>query len=128
MLARIRPDRAVMRLGGHHVKEATMYAQLIYFDGPRSSEQLAAEDFAAAERIRPAIAAVPGGIRTYVLRQPDGAEVILTLAETEQALHAGRDAIMGTTLLPGENPDLLPGPDRVEIYPVHEVFEHGATS
>ncbi|MFD4676078.1 hypothetical protein ACFWNN_40575 [Lentzea sp. NPDC058450] len=105
-----------------------MYAQLTYFDGPRSPEQLAAEDFAATERIKPAVGAVPGTIRTYVLRQADGAEVILTIAETEQALHDIRDAIMGTSLLPGENPDLLPGADRVEIYPVHEVFEHGATS
>ena len=105
-----------------------MYAQLIYFDGPRSPEQLAAEDFAATERIKPAVSAVPGTIRTYVLRRPDGAEIIVTLAETEQALLAGQDAIMGTSLLPGENPDLLPGPDRVEIYPVHEVHEHGATS
>ncbi|GLY47384.1 hypothetical protein [Lentzea sp. NBRC 102530] len=128
VLARIRPLPGMTRLGGHHFKEATMYAQLVYFDGPRSTELLAAADFAATHRIEPAVASVAGSIRTYVLRRPDGSEVVLTLAETEQDLLAGRDAIMGTSLLPGEDPDLLPGPDRVEIYPVHEVFEHGATS
>ncbi|MGW6932722.1 hypothetical protein ACWGE0_21885 [Lentzea sp. NPDC054927] len=101
-----------------------MYAQLIYFDRPRDPEQLAAADFATEQRIKPAVASVPGNIRTYVLRRPDGAEVVVTLAETEQALADNQKAIMSTTLLPGEDPALLQGPDRVETYPVHEVFEH----
>ncbi|MFD5830314.1 hypothetical protein [Lentzea sp. NPDC060358] len=99
-----------------------MYAQLTYFDGPRTPEQLAAADFAARERIAPAAAAVPGNITTYVLRRADGAEVVVSIAETEQALADTQKAIMGTGLLPGEDPALLPGADRVEVYPVHEVF------
>ena len=106
-----------------------MYAQLTYFDRPRSSEQLAAEDFANSERIKPAVALVPGNIRTYVLRREDGSEVVVSLAETEQALIDSQKAIMGTALLPGEDPALLRGADRVEIYPVHETVEHtGAQS
>ncbi|MFD9699901.1 hypothetical protein [Lentzea sp. NPDC059081] len=100
-----------------------MYAQLTYFDGPRSPEQLAAADFAARHRIAPTAAAVPGTLTTYVLRRADGAEVVVTIAESEQALIDTQKAILGTQLLPGEDPALLPGPDRVEIYPVHEVFE-----
>lgn len=101
-----------------------MYAQLVHFDRPRSPEQLAAEDFANEHRIKPAVAQVPGNIRTYVLRRDDGSEVVVTLAETEQALIDGQKAIMSTTLLPGEDPALLQNPDRVEIYAVHEVVEH----
>lgn len=104
-----------------------MYAQLTYFDGPRGADMLAAADFAAKERITPAIASVPGTIRSYVLRRDDGSEVVLTLAETEQALLDGRTAIMSTRLLPGEDAALLPGPDRSEIYPVLEVVEHDGT-
>lgn len=100
-----------------------MYAQLVYFDRPRSPEQLAAEDFANHERIKPAAMAVPGNIRTYVLRRDDGSEIVVSLAETEQALIDTQKAIMSTTLLPGEDPALLTNPDRVEICPVHEVFE-----
>ncbi|HEX7308884.1 hypothetical protein [Lentzea sp.] len=100
-----------------------MYAQLTYFDGPRSPEQLAAADFAAGNRIAPAAGAVPGVLRTYVLRRADGGEVVVTIAESEQALADAQKAVLGTALLPGEDPALLPGPDRVEIYPVHEVFE-----
>jgi hypothetical protein len=102
-----------------------MYAQLTYFDRPRSPEQLAAEDFANSERIKPAALAVPGNIRTYVLRRDDGSEVVVSIAETEQALIDTQKAILGSTLLPGEDPALLRGADRVEIYPVHEVFELG---
>ncbi|KJK50688.1 hypothetical protein UK23_09710 [Lentzea aerocolonigenes] len=86
---------------------------------------MAAEDFANEERIKPAAFAVPGNIRTYVLRRDDGSEVVVSIAETEQALIDTQKAILSTTLLPGEDPALLPGADRVEIYPVHQVFEHG---
>jgi hypothetical protein len=106
-----------------------MYAQLTYFDRPRNPEQLAAADFAAEQRIKPAVSSVPGNIRTYVLRRSDGSEVVVTLAESEQVLIDSQKAIMSSSLLPGEDPALLPGADRVEIYPVHEVFEHpGAQS
>ncbi|MFI6096363.1 hypothetical protein ACIA8G_12450 [Lentzea sp. NPDC051213] len=106
-----------------------MYAQLTYFDRPRGPEQLAAADYAVQQRIMPATVSVPGNIRTYVLRRTDGSEVVVSLAESEQALIDTQKAIMTTSLLPGENPALLPGADRVEIYPVHEVFEHtGASS
>ncbi|SER85606.1 hypothetical protein [Lentzea albida] len=106
-----------------------MYAQLTYFDGPRSAELLAAADFAARERIEPVARSVPGTIRTYVLRKSDGAEIVLTIAESEQALADVQTAIMGTHLLPGEDAALLPGADRVEVYPVLTVVEHtGARS
>ncbi|GHH33031.1 hypothetical protein [Lentzea cavernae] len=106
-----------------------MYAQLIYFDGPRGPELLAAADFAAKQRIEPAALSVPGTIRTYVLRKTDGSEVVLTIAETEQALLDAQKAIMSTELLPGEDPALLPGPDRVDVYPVLTVVDHpGARS
>ncbi|MFS8097274.1 hypothetical protein LFM09_09035 [Lentzea alba] len=106
-----------------------MYAQLTYFDRPRGPELLAAEDFAAEARIKPAAASVPGNISTYVLRRADGTEVVVSIAETEQALIDTGKAIMSTGLLPDEDPALLPGPDRVEIYPVHVYYEHpGARS
>ena len=100
-----------------------MYAQLTYF-GPRSPEQLAAADFASKERIVPAVTAVAGHIRSYQLRREDGTEVILSIADSEQALIEGQKAIMRTELLPDEDAGLLLGPDRVELYPVLQVVEH----
>ena len=107
-----------------------MYAQLTYFDGPRTPEQLAAADFAGRERITPAVSKLDHSLRVYLLRRQDGSEIIVTIAETEQALLDMQKAIMSTSLLPGEDPALLPGPDRIELYPVigtHEVSQAGET-
>ena len=98
-----------------------MYAQLTYFDGPRTPEQLAADDFASRERIQPAISNLGHRLRVYVLRRDDGSEVVISVADSEQALLDVQKAIMSTELLPGEDPALLPGPDRIELYPVIDV-------
>jgi len=95
-----------------------MYAQLTYFDGPRSPEQLAAHDFAARERIVPVISELDHSYRVYVLRRDDGSQIVVSIADSEQALLDAQKAIMGTELLPGEDPALLRGPDRIELYPV----------
>ncbi|MBC7300439.1 MAG: hypothetical protein H5T78_05745 [Nocardia sp.] len=95
-----------------------MYAHLVWFDQPRNGTELAAADFAGANRIGPAVASVPGLLDYYELRRADGSGLVIGIAETEQALHEVRAAILATELLPGEDPALLPGPDRVEICPV----------
>lgn len=103
-----------------------MYAQLVYLDGPRSAELVAAGDRAGRERVLPAVANDPitgaAHVATYVLRQPDGSEVVVIIAETEEALRRGNEIIAATTLLPGEDPALLPGPDRVAMYEVVHAF------
>ena len=105
-----------------------MYAQVIYFDGPRSPELVAAEDFATRERIRPAISRLGHQYQVYLLRRDDGSELVVTIADSEQALLDGQKAIMSTELLPGEDPALLPGPDRLELYPVIDVDDFDPAS
>jgi hypothetical protein len=100
-----------------------VYAQLTYFDGPRTPEQIAAGDFAGQERIQPAIGKLGNSFRVYVLRRDDGSEVVVSIAESEQALLDAQKAIMSSELLPGEDPALLPGPDRIELYPVIGVHD-----
>lgn len=99
-----------------------MFAQLTCFDGPRSDEQVAAADFAGRERLAPAITAVPGIVGGYVLRGPDNSAIVMMLAETEDALRDAQRAAMSTELLPGEDPALLAGPDRVEIFCIADEF------
>lgn len=103
-----------------------MFAQLVHFDGPRTPEVVAASDRAGRDRIRPAVAADPqvrdALVATYVLRRPDGEEVVLIVAETAEAIARGNEIIAGTPLLPGEDPALLPGPDRVADYEVVRAF------
>jgi hypothetical protein len=100
-----------------------MFAQLTYFDGPRTPQQVAAGDFAGRERLTPAVTKLGHPLHVYLLRRQDGAEVVLMIAESEQALLDAQKAIMSTELLPGEDPALLPGPDRIELYPVIDVLD-----
>ena len=105
-----------------------MHAQLTYFDGPRTPEQIAAADFAGQERILPAVSKLGHSFRVYRLMREDGSGIVVTIADTEQALLDAQKAIMSTDLLPGEDPALLPGPDRIELYPVVGVHDVSTAS
>ena len=98
--------------------QAPTHAQLVYFDGPRAPEQAAAEDLAGRQRIWPAIRGLSGLAGVYVLRGSDLSSVVVTLATSVETLDALQRAVMATELGPGEDPALLPGPDRVEIHRV----------
>jgi hypothetical protein len=98
------------------LEEATV-AQLLWFDGPRSAAQLEAARRAGEERIKPALEDVPGFAGGYVLgRSRDLAMVVVQLATSAEALDQIAEVVFGTALLPGEDPALLTGPDRVEVY------------
>ncbi|MBP2325151.1 hypothetical protein JOF56_005536 [Kibdelosporangium banguiense] len=99
-----------------------MYAQLTYFN-PRTPAEVAADEFAARERIVPLMHDFD--VRAYVLRRDDGSQVIVTLADSEQILLDAQKAIINSKLLPGEDPALLAGADRVEIYPVVAMYPEG---
>ena len=101
-----------------------MYAQLTYLDGPRTTEEIAAADFAVRERIAPLVRTLPGVLRVYRMRRVDGSELVVSIGESEQALLDVQKAVMTSTLLPGEDPALLPGADRVEMYPVIETYDY----
>jgi hypothetical protein len=93
-------------------------ARLMYFDGPRAPEQVAAGDLAGQQRIWPAIRGLDGLVGIYLLRGPDLGSVVITLATSVPALDVIARTVMSTELLPGEDPALLPGPDRIEIHHV----------
>jgi hypothetical protein len=105
-----------------------MYAQLTYFDGPRTPEKVAASDFAGRERIQPAVSDLGHRFRVYKLRRGDGSEIVVMIADSKQDLLDAQKAIMSTELLPGEDRALLPVPDRIELYPVLEVHDLGPAS
>jgi hypothetical protein len=104
-----------------------MIAQIAYFDGPRSPEIIAASERAGRERIKPAVSAdqeLHAGHRgTFVLRQPDGTQLVLVLADSAATLDRGNAIITATPLLPGEDPALLTGPDRIERYDVVAAYD-----
>jgi hypothetical protein len=103
---------------GPAADQAPAVARLLYFDGPRAPEQVAAADFAGRQRIWPAIRDLAGLTGICVLRGHDLGYIVVTLATSVETLDAAQQAVMATTLLPGEDLALLPGPDRIEIHHV----------
>ncbi|MDQ3735564.1 MAG: hypothetical protein M3400_16480 [Actinomycetota bacterium] len=91
------------------------YGQFVYFDGPRSPAETAAIDRAHRERLAPAVRDVPGTVGAFVGRNPEGSFVVLVLTTSLQALEDGQTAVLSSELLSGEDPALLPGPDRIQI-------------
>lgn len=94
------------------------YAQLTWFDGPRSQAQVAADDRAGRERIWPAVRAVDGSVGAWILRADGLGMLVLGLASSVGTLEEVQRAIMTSELLPGEDPALLTGPDRQDIHRV----------
>lgn len=98
------------------VPGAAKYLQTTTFHGPRDECWNTALLCAGAERIWPAIRDVPGITGSLLCLASDGGALALTLAVSVEALEAALNAIMTTHLLPGEDPALLTGPDRVEVH------------
>jgi hypothetical protein len=94
------------------------HALLPYFDGPRLPELTAAADRAWRQRLWPGIRGVDGLVACYVLHHDDLGTVIVHLGTTLEALEAIGRAVRSSELLPGEDPALLPGPDRIELHHV----------
>ena len=106
-----------------------MHAQIMYYDGPRSPEVVAAAERAGRERVTPA-ALADDTVRathhaTYVLRPPDGSEIVIVVVDDEASLDRAREVIASAPLLPGEDPALLPQPDRIVRCPVVHAVERG---
>jgi hypothetical protein len=99
--------------------EQPAIAALVCFDGPVSDPVHAAAKRAGTERIGPRMAEHAGLVRTLALWQPErrGMLVIMTAVSVE-AVESAHRAVMATELLPDEDPALLPGPDRVDLYRV----------
>ncbi|MEU4248179.1 hypothetical protein AB0F15_12265 [Amycolatopsis sp. NPDC026612] len=97
---------------------AAAYAQITWFDGPRGADQSAAELRAGRERIWPAVRDLDGIGSSYVLVAADRSLVVIGFTASVGTIEAAQAAIMSTELLPGEDPALLPGPDRVDLHRV----------
>ncbi len=107
---------AVVEQQTGNVPAAAKFLQLTAFDGPRGPQWKAALRRSGAERVWPAVRQVPGITGTLLCEAPNGGALALTLAVSVEALESAVQAVMATDLLPGEDPALLTGPDRVEVH------------
>jgi hypothetical protein len=94
-------------------------AVVLWFDGPIADPVLKAAKYAGQHRLTPAIQANPGMVRGWALVDPARrAMCVINLVASVDALDALAHAVNSSELLPGEDPALLPGPDRAETYRV----------
>ena len=70
------------------------------------------------ERFKPALARQPGFVAGYWAGAEDGRLVSITVWESEEASRRGGAAANATPLLPGQDPTLIPSPERVETLTV----------
>jgi hypothetical protein len=92
-------------------------ASIVYFDGPLSPAVHAAAERGGRDRIMPALLPVPGLIRLVTLWDPAARSVtVIMLADSLEALEEAARVANSTTLLPDEDPALLPGPDRGDMH------------
>jgi hypothetical protein len=82
-------------------------------DPVKTEEWVAAEQRVSTSRLGPATLGIDTVMR---LRRADNAYLVVILAESMDAFDAAAQAIMTTELLPGEDPALLTGPDRISLY------------
>lgn len=99
--------------------ERPAIAALLCFDGPMSEARAAALRRAGFERIGPLMGEHAGTVRSIVLSQPERrSKIVVMQALSVDALEDAQRVVMSSELLPGEDPALLPGPDRVDLYRV----------
>lgn len=104
-----------------------MHAQLTFFNGPFTPAEIAAHNSFGCQRIAPIYASYQ--VRTFVLQRDDGSTVLVNIADSEQTLLDAQKAVLSIELQPDDDPALLRGADRVELYPVLAAFDpEGATT
>ena len=92
-----------------------LFAQLTWLNGSGNPAVARAAERGGRERIHPAVRDVDGLVGVLVLRSADDRIVVLGLATSRETHAEVQDRIGRTRLLPGEDPALLPGPDRMAM-------------
>jgi hypothetical protein len=110
-----RAYRVVDGFDGLAAGRAPLFAQLVWLNGIGDPAVAQTAERGGRERIHPAVRDVEGLVGVLVLRSEDHRIVVLGTA-TSLETHAEVGArIARTPLLPGEDPALLPGYDRLEL-------------
>jgi hypothetical protein len=92
-----------------------LFAQVTWMNGDGAPERADAAERGGRDRIWPAVREFEGIVDVFALRSEDHRVVVVALTtdtETHDRIH---EAIVATELLPGEDPALLPGPDRITV-------------
>ena len=110
-----RVHRVVDGFDGAAAGRTPLFAQLTWLNGAGDPAVARAAERGGRERIHPAVRDVPGLVGVLVLRSDDHRVVVVGLATGLETHTELQRRIMRTQLLPGEDPALLPGPDRTAL-------------
>lgn len=91
------------------------FAQLLTFGPTDDPEVRRARRVASVDRILPIVRALEGWREGVHCEGRDGSHVTVALAESLEDLEAMTAAVLSSRLLPGEDPAMLTGADRVEL-------------
>ncbi|WP_324273339.1 hypothetical protein [Blastococcus brunescens] len=103
------------RVDGLAAGRTPLFAQLTWVNGAGDAAVARAAERGGRERIHPAIQDVEGLVGVLVFRSADDRILVVGLATGLETHAEVRDRIARTPLLPGEDPALLPGADRIEL-------------
>jgi hypothetical protein len=103
------------RFDGVAAGRTPLFAQLTWVNSTGDPAVAEAAERGGRERIHPAIRDVEGLVGVLVFRSADDRILVVGLATGNETHTEVQDRIMRTPLLPGEDPALLPGPDRFEL-------------
>lgn len=100
-----------------------MIARIAYSE-PASEEDLARRMENLQKRFKPAITRQPGLVAAFWVKAPNGRRGSITIWESEELMREGGRAANAVPLLPGYEPEELPGPDNGQTVQLLEVFDH----
>ena len=103
------------RFDGLAAGRTPLFGQLTWVNGTGDPAVARAAERGGRERIHPAIADVDGLVGVLVFRSADDRILVVATATGQETHTEVQDRISRTPLLPGEDPALLPGADRVEL-------------
>ena len=103
------------RLDGVAAGRTPLFAMLTWVNGAGDPDVARAAERGGRERIHPAVRDVDGLVGVLVFRSADDRILVVGMATGLETHTEVQDRIQRTPLLPGEDPALLPGPDRVEL-------------
>lgn len=105
--------RVIDQVHGLSSERRPLFAQVMWLNGCGDPALADAAERGGRDRIGPAVSGVEGLVGVLALRSIDHQIVIVVLSTGTEAFEQMSRAILGTALLPGEDPALLPGFDRV---------------
>jgi hypothetical protein len=91
-----------------------LFAQVTWLNGDGDPVRADAAEYGGRNRIWPAVRDIDGIVDTYALRSTDDRIVVVGLATSRETHKQVQSAVMGSGLLPDEDPALLPGFDRID--------------